>query len=169
MYLNYFEFIYRPLICLPRTKCQLWQWWRSVRCRPAPDPLASHGITFLSWNHPDFMGIVSAKISPCHPKYCPLRQAWSQLCVSIKTLLAACDSTSERNRVLVVRGAHHASAGLPAKLTADLTARLNPFQRKVTEADVASTCQYNDRVEPRRGYHFQDKLFRIGMQRAKSS
>ena len=35
MYLNYFEFIYRPLICLPRTKCQLWQWWRSVRCRPA--------------------------------------------------------------------------------------------------------------------------------------
>ena len=57
-----------------------------------------------------------------------------------------------------MRGAHHASAGLPAKLTADLTARLNPFQRKVTEADVASTCQYNDLVEPRRGYHFQDNI-----------
>ena len=58
----------------------------------------------------------------------------------------------------MVRGAHHASAGLPAKLTADLTARLNPFQRKVTEAGVASTCQYNDLVEPRRGYYLQDNI-----------
>ena len=62
----------------------------------------------------------------------------------------ACHSTTERNRVLVVAGAHHASAA-PAKLTADLTARLNPSQRKVRKADIGSTCQYNDLLDPRRG------------------
>ena len=50
----------------------------------------------------------------------------------------------------MVAGAHHASAA-PAKLTADLTARLNPSQRKVRKADIGSTCQYNDLLDPRRG------------------